>query len=84
MFEFITDNFSKVFDFIFWGVLIGYVGKKWVGDKLMKLFEDWSKKTDRTKAIWSHYMKRVDGQGHESESVLDCGEDGCKTFRSYA
>ncbi len=84
MFEYLFDNFSKIFDFLFWGVIVGYVLKRYIGDKLMKLFEDWSKKTDRTKAIWQHYMKRVDGHGHTAESVLDCHEDGCKTFRSYA
>lgn len=84
MFEWLTENFSKIFDFVFWGVLVGYVLKRYIGDKLMELFKHLSERTERTRAIWQHYMNQVDGHGHESESVLDCNDDGCKTFRSYA
>lgn len=84
LFEYMNTHFSKIFDFLFWGVLIGYIGKRWVGDKLMEVFKRLSERTERTRAIWQHYMKRVDGHGHEAESVLDCPDEGCKTFRSYA
>ena len=75
---------QKVLEFIVWGVLVGYILRKWVGDMLIKLGKKLAAKNERNMAIWQHYMNRVDGHGHDSNSVLDCHDGKCKVFTQYA
>lgn len=35
---------------------------------------------ERSVAILMHYQHQVQGKGHISDSVLDCGQDKCAVF----
>lgn len=88
MFDFIFSELphyiAKAVEFIVWGVLVGYILRKWVGEMLIKLGKKLAAKNERNMAIWQHYMNRVDGRGHDHGSVLDCHEGKCKVFTQYA
>lgn len=78
--ETLQNTWEFIYNFFFIGV-IGYLARKWIAEKIMKL---WVNKSERTIAIWTHYQSRIKGQGHESESVLDCHDQRCKVFTTYA
>lgn len=81
------DTLLKLWDFLyqffFIGVL-GYMAKKWIADKLMKKGKVWINKNERNIAIWAHYQARAGNKGHDTDSVLDCDDQRCMVFKTYA
>lgn len=78
------DKLQAIADFAYnWFFLgvVGYIIKKWLADKIMKL---WVNKSERTIAIWQHYNQRAKGEGHDHVDVLDCHDQKCRVFTSYA
>lgn len=72
-----------IYNFLVIGVL-GYIAKRWIADKLVEKGKVWINKNERTIAIWRHYDSRAKHAGHDSESVLDCDDQRCIVFKSYA
>lgn len=80
-----TQSFlAEVGKFLIFSVGVGYILRKWVGDQLLKLFNVWANKTERGIAISMHYKHQFDGEGHGSKDVLDCHQDRCRIFNTYA
>lgn len=72
-----------IYNFLVVGV-IGYIAKRWVADKLMEKGKIWINKNERNIAIWTHYNAKAAGHGHDTDSVLDCDDQRCIVFKSYA
>lgn len=78
------DELSKAWEFLynfFFIGVIGYLARKWIAEKIMKL---WVNKSERTIAIWQHYLARVQGESHQHDDVLDCHDNRCRVFTTYA
>lgn len=71
-----------IYNFFFIGV-IGYIIKKWIAIWLMKVGKNWVNQTERNVAIWTHYSHKARGEGHTTESVLDCDDQRCRIFTTY-
>lgn len=81
--DFIVKVWDFAYNFFFIGV-IGYLLKKILADQLMKYGRQWIGKTDRNTAIWWHYQEQALGKGHDSDDVLDCEQERCRVFHTYA
>lgn len=53
--------------------------KKGILDRTVKKMDKWYS-VARKSAILEHYRLRAHGAGHNSESVLDCGQGRCHIF----
>lgn len=80
MIEWLQNVWDFTYNFLVIGI-IGYLVRKWLAEKVMKL---WVNKSERTIAIWTHHMSRAKGEGHDHVDVLDCHDQRCKVFTSYA
>lgn len=72
-----------IYQFFFIGVL-GYIAKKWLADRVLERGKIWINKNERNIAIWAHYDHRARGDGHGTDSVLDCDDQRCIVFKHYA
>ena len=57
-----------------------YIVRGWMANLVMKQGKRLLVKTERDRAIVGHYSAQAVGKGHESASVLDCGEGKCRVF----
>lgn len=57
-----------------------YIVRGWIAGKVVAYGRKFLVKTERDRAIVSHYSAQALGQGHGSASVLDCGEGKCAVF----
>lgn len=78
----IMDAGKNTAEFLVYGVGIGYLGKRYIGDMILKEGRKILIKTERDSAIVNHYMKQAKGQGHEAATPLDCGQEKCQVFGS--
>lgn len=76
--------FMEIGKFLIFSVGVGYILRKWVGDQIIKFGKWWAAKNERNTAIWLHYQHQALYEGHQSESVLDCHQDKCRVFTTYA
>lgn len=76
MFEFIEETVK----FLVFGVGLGYIARKFVGEYLIRVGRRYMLKSERNLAIVAHYKHQSEGKGHSSASVLDCSEGKCQVF----
>lgn len=81
--DFLIKVWDFAYNFFFIGV-IGYLLKKTIADQIMKYGHMLITKTERNTAIWRHYNNQALGKGHDSKDVLDCDQDHCYIFHTYA
>ena len=81
------DVLHKMFDFIIsageflvFTVILKVIIAHWLADHIIAYSKVWMSQTERNLAIWTHYQDRAFGHGHNSESVLDCGQGKCQVF----
>jgi len=77
--QWLQDLAWETVKFLVFGVGVGYLLKKWVGDQIVKHWNRWKSSTPRKMAIWEHYHQK-----HATEDVLDCDHERCTVFKTYA
>ena len=75
---------KEVGEFLVYGVGVSYLGKRFIGDLMLKEGKKLISKSERNGAIWSHYQAQADGKGHTADSPLDCNEGKCRVFHQPA
>ncbi len=73
--------FDTIWSFVWEIVIVTVIFKMIVLRQLAQWLFDWFKryaaKDDRRESIWAHYRSKALGQGHNTDSVLDCHETNC-------
>jgi hypothetical protein len=72
---------DKFFEIFVIGLFITII-RGWLAEKVKVLFNRFLVKTNRDRAIVSHFISQAKGEGHSSASPVDCGEGKCTVFGS--
>lgn len=72
--------FGVVAEFFVGTILIKIILAHWLADRVMAGMQRFIGRSERRKAIWTHYQHRALGIGHGPKDVLDCTDGKCPSL----
>ena len=75
-----SNVWGFLWDFLVITVITKAIIAHWVAKQLMKYFKKLVGSTERNTAIWTHFQNRAKGNGHASDDVVGCRDEGCQVF----
>jgi hypothetical protein len=71
---------TVIWDILIVTIVFKLIILKGVANFLVRWFKNYVSRTDRRLAIAEHFRLQLAGHGHESKTVLTCGQDNCQVF----